>query len=192
MHGVRESLLQAQAASVGLPLFSVPLPQPCSNAIYEQRMGQALKKIRLQGISGIAFGDLFLEEVRAYRERQLAASGFRSFFPLWGLDTPELAWEMIGQGLRAILTCVDPRFCPKEMVGRDFNAQFLEDLSAEVDPCGENGEFHTFAYGGPCFSRPIFLERGRIVERDGFVFHDLLPGPEVGGAPIKGVEVKDS
>jgi uncharacterized protein (TIGR00290 family) len=174
MHAVREALLQAQAVSLNLPLRVVPLPHPCSNAVYEAEFARALGGLGFEGITGIAFGDLFLADIRAYRERQVAALGLSCVFPLWGQDTAVLARDMIRAGLRARLTCVDPRQCPREFAGREFDEALLQSLPGGVDPCGENGEFHTFAYAGPMFAQPLEVISGDIVERDGFVFADLM------------------
>ncbi|HHI80633.1 MAG TPA: adenine nucleotide alpha hydrolase [Planctomycetes bacterium] len=173
MHGVRQCLLQAQAEALGLPLETVSLPHPCSNAIYEARMREVLLRVREQGIHGVAFGDLFLEDVRRYRERQLEALGLQTHFPLWGMDTAALAQEMVEAGLRAILSCVDPRVFPAQGIGRTFDPSFLVTLPEGVDPCGENGEFHTFAFAGPGFGSEIPIQPGEVVEREGFVFLDL-------------------
>ncbi len=174
MHAVRRSLVEAQARAAGLPLVSVALPWPCTNADYEARMKAALADARTRGVTHVAFGDLFLEDVRAYRERMLEGTGLAPLFPIWGCDTARLAREMVAHGLRAILTCVDPRRLPGAFVGRDFDHDLLEALPGDVDPCGENGEFHSFAHAGPMFSRPIAVRRGRRVTRDGFHFIDLL------------------
>lgn len=175
MHAVRRTLLEAQADAVGLPLRQVPLPWPCPNAEYEAALGLALAEAReTWGVTHIAFGDLFLEEVRAYRERQLAGTGLTPLFPLWGLPTGALARAMIAGGLQAHLTCVDPARLPEGFAGRAFEAALLRDLPPDVDPCGEAGEFHTFAHGGPMFSHPIPIAAGEVVTRDGFVFADLL------------------
>jgi uncharacterized protein (TIGR00290 family) len=175
MHAVRESLLEVQAAEAGLPLVKVPIPSPCSNQTYEQAMGEAMAGARAQGVNQVVFGDLFLEDIRAYREKQLAACGMTPVFPLWGRDTRELAEEMMAGGLCAYLTCVDPRKLDRSFAGRTFDAGLLRALPASVDPCGENGEFHTFASAGPMYRTPISVVPGEIVERDGFVFADLLP-----------------
>jgi uncharacterized protein (TIGR00290 family) len=175
MHAVRESLLELQAAAAGLPLVKIPIPSPCPNEVYEQAMGEAMARARAEGISHIVFGDLFLEDIRAYREKQLAACGMAPVFPLWGIGTKRLANEMIAGGLSAYLTCVDPRKVDRRFAGRRFDAELLKALPADVDPCGENGEFHTFANEGPMFSLPIPVATGEIVERDGFVFADILP-----------------
>ena len=175
MHAVRRTLLEAQAESVGLPLLQIPLPWPCSNAEYEAALGRALAEARaMWGVTHIAFGDLFLEEIRAYRERQLLGTGLTPLFPLWGRPTSALAREMIAGGLEARLTCVDPKRLPASFAGRAFDAALLQDLPPDVDPCGEAGEFHTFAHGGPMFSHSIPIMAGEVVTRDGFVFADLL------------------
>ena len=176
MHAVRRTLLEAQAAAVGLPLWQVMLPWPCSNAEYEAALGLALAEAREEwGVTHIAFGDLFLEEVRAYREHQLAGTGLTPLLPLWRLPTGALAREMIAGGLEARLTCVDPKRLPASFAGRAFDAALLEDLPPDVDPCGEAGEFHTFAHAGPMFSHPVPVAAGEVVTRDGFVFADLQP-----------------
>ena len=175
MHAVRRTLLEAQAEAASLPLLAVPLPWPCSNAEYEAALARALAEARERwGVTHIAFGDLFLEEVRAYRERQLEGTGLTPLFPLWGRPTRALAQEMIAGGLEARLTCVDPKRLPVEFAGRAFDAALLQDLPPDADPCGEAGEFHTFAHAGPMFSHPIPITAGEIVTRDGFVFADLL------------------
>jgi uncharacterized protein (TIGR00290 family) len=176
MHAVRRELVNAQASAAGLPLWNVPLPWPCSNADYERIMTDLCGRAVEAGIQAIAFGDLFLEDVRAYRIRQLAGTGLEPLFPLWQLPTDRLALDMIAGGLKAVLTCVDPRVLPATFAGRDFDRQLLSDLPPGVDPCGERGEFHTFVYDAPVFERPVAIERGEVVERDGFVFADLLPG----------------
>lgn len=178
MHGVRAELLQAQADAAGLPLWRVPLPWPCPNAEYEARMRALVETARASGVTAFAFGDLFLEDVRAYRERQLAGTGLEPLFPVWGTpaDTPALARAMIADGFRAVLTCVDPRHLPPAFAGRDFDAALLAALPPGADPCGERGEFHTFCHAGPVFARPVPVRRGEVVERDGFWFADLLPG----------------
>ena len=177
MHAVRRSLVKAQAEAAGLPLWPVRLPWPCSNADYEQRMAAALARARNEGVTHVAFGDLFLADVRAYRERQLAGSGLRALFPLWHPPggTARLARAMLGAGLEAVLTCVDPSQLNPSFVGRSYTASLLADLPGAVDPCGERGEFHTFCYGGPMFRHKIAVEPGETVQRDGFWFADLLP-----------------
>lgn len=175
MHAVRERLLETQAEALGLPLVKVPIPHGCTNEEYERAMGQAMEQAKAQGIAGVAFGDLFLEDIRQYREERLAESGIQPLFPLWHLDTARLARDMVSAGLRAYVTCVDPRQLDPAFAGRIFDERFLDDLPPGVDPCGERGEFHTFAYQGPMFRRPIPVAPGEVVERDGFVFADLLP-----------------
>jgi uncharacterized protein (TIGR00290 family) len=173
MHSTRRALLEAQAASAGLPLFSVPLPWPCSNEAYEAAMRAACRAAVERGIEAIAFGDLFLEDVRRYREEKLEGTGLRPVFPLWGLDTRSLAEEMIAGGLRARIVCVDPMKLPAAFAGREFDWELLRDLPPGVDPCGENGEFHTVVYAGPMLRESIAVESGEVVERDGFVFADV-------------------
>jgi len=174
MHAVRIELLRLQAEAAGLPLWPVFIPSPCSNEEYEAAMSTAIADAKAAGIACIAFGDLFLEDIRAYREAKLMPTGITPVFPLWGADTRALADEMIEGGLRARITCVDPRVMPRELAGRDFDRDLIAALPETVDPCGERGEFHTFAYAGPMFKTPIAIESGEIVERDGFVFADLL------------------
>jgi len=173
MHGVRDSVLERQITALGLPALKVMLPQPCSNEVYEQRMAVACERLREQGVRHIVFGDLFLEDIRAYREKQLAAAGMAGIFPLWQRNTAHLAREMIASGLIAHLACVDPRHLAREFAGRCFDARLLDELPSNVDPCGENGEFHTVVAAGPMFSAPIPLVAGEVVERDGFVFADF-------------------
>jgi uncharacterized protein (TIGR00290 family) len=173
MHAVRVSLLQAQAEAVGLPLWTVSIPNPCSNQQYEMAMGTAIQRALAAGVSVMAFGDLFLEDVRRYRETQLAGTGLAPLFPIWGLSTRRLAREMISAGLRARLTCVDPKQIHTSFVGREFDDALLADLPATADPCGERGEFHTFVYAGPMFHHPVPIQTGEIVTRDGFVYADL-------------------
>ena len=173
MHAVRRSLVEAQSAAAGIPLWDVDLPWPCSNADYERIMRETCEEAVQKGIDHIAFGDLFLTDIRAYREKQLQNSGLQPLFPVWGLPTRELAHAMIKSGVRAKLTCVDPKLLAREFVGREFDEKLLSDLPPNVDSCGENGEFHTFVYAGPMFNQPLPVEVGEIVERDGFVFADL-------------------
>ena len=175
MHAVRRELLDAQARAAGLPLHVVPIPHPCPNEVYESAMAGALAQARAAGIEAVAFGDLFLEDIRRYREERMAGTGLRPLFPLWGRPTRDLAEEMIDGGLRARLTCVDPRALDASFAGRPFDRDLLEALPPGVDPCGERGEFHTFACAGPMFDRPIPVRVGEVVHREGFVFADLLP-----------------
>ena len=176
MHAVRRELVEAQAAATGLPLWPVELPWPCCNDVYEARMRQAIDQAHKEGIVGIAFGDLFLEDVRAYRFKLLAGTGLEPIFPIWGTpaDTPGLAKEMLVGGLQAILTCVDPKQLDAKFVGRNFDARLLSELPPSVDPCGERGEFHTFCHAGPMFTRSIPVRVGETVERDGFCFADVI------------------
>ena len=173
MHAVRHELLELQAESVGVPLWTVPLPWPCSNEQYEGRMRDLVTRALDAGVEAMAFGDLFLADIRAYREKQLAGTGLQPLFPVWQIPTADLARSMIASGLRAKITCVDPKVLPAEFAGRDFDSQFLADLPPGIDPCGENGEFHSFVYDGPGFRQAIDVSLGEIVERDGFVFADL-------------------
>jgi uncharacterized protein (TIGR00290 family) len=175
MHAVREALLEAQAGAAGLPLVKVPIPSPCPNAAYEHAMEVALAQARQQGVSHVAFGDLFLEDVRRYREEKLRSAEMTPVFPLWGRETRALARQMVVGGLRAHLSCVDPKQLDRRFAGRVFDQRLLEELPDGVDPCGEKGEFHSFAFAGPMFSSPLSVTPGEIVERDGFVFADLLP-----------------
>lgn len=176
MHAVRRELLQAQAAAAALPLHVVPLPWPCSNEQYELIMKTAVAGFVREGFTHVAFGDLFLEDVRRYREERLAGSGLEPLFPIWKTQsTAALAQEMVAAGLRATLTCVNPKQLDRGFAGRTFDADLLRDLPATVDPCGENGEFHSFAHTGPMFNHPIAVRAGETVDRDGFVFADLLP-----------------
>jgi uncharacterized protein (TIGR00290 family) len=175
MHAVRRSLVMEQADRVGLPVWPVELPWPCPNGVYEQRMAEVCGRALAEGLTGVAFGDLFLRDIREYREKQLAGTGLEPIFPVWEIPTADLAVQMIAGGLKTKITCVDPRKLDRTFAGREFDASFLADLPADVDPCGENGEFHSFVYDAPVFSRPIAVETGEIVERDGFVFADVYP-----------------
>lgn len=175
MHGVRRSLLRAQARAAGLPLLEVDIPSPCTNQQYQQAMGRAIEQASRQQVTHMAFGDLFLDDVRAYREQQLAGTGIQPVFPLWGLPTAPLAREMIAAGLVAYVTCADPSKVPESIAGRLFDQRLLDELPPEVDPCAENGEFHTFAAAGPMFRYPMQVRVAAIVPRDGFVFADLVP-----------------
>ena len=177
MHAVRRSLVEAQAKAAGLPLWPVFLPMPCPNDEYEARMRVAIARAKEHGVTHVAFGDLFLEDIRQYRIRQLAGTGIEPLFPLWGFpaDTPALARTMVETGLRAVVTCVDPRQLAAEFAGRSYDGAFLASLPASVDPCGERGEFHTFCCAGPMFEAPIAVNVGETVVHDGFCFTDLAP-----------------
>jgi uncharacterized protein (TIGR00290 family) len=175
MHGVRHALLDRQIEALGLPAIIVPLPSPCPNAIYEARMEEACADIKSRGVDHMVFGDLFLEDIRAYRVEKLAAAKMTPLFPLWLRDTATLARDMIASGLVAHIVCLDPRKLDKSFAGRRFDESFLRDLPPEIDPCGENGEFHTVVTAGPMFKAPIAVEIGETVERDGFVFTDVIP-----------------
>jgi len=178
MHGVRMELLRAQARAAGVALAEVPIPVGCTNDVYDARMAQALAAAPLDVAGEVAFGDLFLADIRAYREERLASAGRRARFPLWGRDTRALAHEFVAAGFRATVVCVDPRRLDPSFAGRPYDAALLADLPAGVDPCGENGEFHTFVHDGPILSAPVACRTGEVVERDGFVFCDVLPGAE--------------
>lgn len=175
MHAVRRSLVEAQAQRLGLPLTLIEIPEKCPNEVYELKMADAIDAAVRDGVEHIVFGDLFLADVRRYRESQLDGTGIAPVFPLWGLPTPEFAQSVIDVGVRAVITCVDPQQLASSFVGRLFDAELLESLPTGVDPCGERGEFHTFAFDGPGFSSPIEVQLGEVVERDGFVFCDVLP-----------------
>ena len=175
IHAVRLELLERQAEAVGLPLRIINLPYPCSNAQYETAMEKFIEESRQAGIECMAFGDLFLQDIREYREAKLAGTGIIPLFPLWKMPTDLLAREMISSGLRAMISCVDPQHLPASFAGREFNEALLAALPGEVDRCGERGEFHTFAFDGPMFSKPVDIRVGEIVEREGFVYADLLP-----------------
>lgn len=174
MHGTRNALLRAQVAAMGLDLIEVPLPWPCSNEAYEARMTAAMAQVRATGATQMIFGDLFLPDVRAYREEKLAGTGVTPVFPLWGIPTDRLARQMIADGFEAYLVSVDPRKLPASFAGRRFDESLLADLPEGIDPCGENGEFHTAVVAGPIFSAPIPVRPGAVVTRDGFVFADLV------------------
>ena len=173
MHGVREEILHAQASAAGLPVHIIRLPWPCTNEIYESRLAAAVASAVDEGFTHVAFGDLFLEDVRAYREARLAGTGLTPIFPLWGIPTRDLAREMIAGGLRARIATLDPRVMPRELIGAEYDASLLARLPPTVDPCAERGEFHTCATAGPMFATPIQLTAGEIVEREGFVYGDL-------------------
>jgi uncharacterized protein (TIGR00290 family) len=175
IHGVRQQLLQLQAEAAELPLIEIPLPWPCTNERYETIMEQALVDARAQlQIDAVAFGDLYLEDIRRYRETQMAGTGLDLVFPLWQIPTDQLAQQMISGGLKAVITCLDPRVMPEHLAGYQFSHQLLEELPETVDPCGENGEFHTFAWDGPMFKNSVSVIAGEVVKRDGFVYADLL------------------
>ena len=175
MHAVRRQLVHLQADRVGLPLWEVELPWPCSNEQYELRMGELCKRATAAGVTAIAFGDLFLQDIRDYRIRQLQGTGLTPLFPVWEIPTGELARDMVAAGVKATLTCVDPRKLDRSFAGREFGPDLLGDLPDGIDPCGENGEFHTFVHAGPVFSSPLQVRTGEVVERDSFVFADVLP-----------------
>jgi uncharacterized protein (TIGR00290 family) len=174
MHGVREELLDRQAESLRLPLEKVLIPYPCPNAVYEEKMRNALSVWKARGVTHVIFGDLFLEDIRRYREANLSKMDLTPIFPVWGRDTANLAQEMLNVGFRALLTCVDSRKLNTKFAGRQFDHSLLKDLPPTVDPCGENGEFHTFVYDGPIFREPIPVETGESVLRDGFQFADVV------------------
>lgn len=175
MHAVRTELLEKQAESTGLPLDIIPIPYPCSNTDYESIMGDFVARVKNRGVENFAFGDLYLEDIRDYRVDKLKGTGIAPVFPLWQKPTDRLALEMIDGGLKAVVTCIDPGKLPREFAGRIYNREFLKDLPPGVDPCGENGEFHTFVFAGPMFNKEIPFTPGEVVERDGFVFADVLP-----------------
>jgi uncharacterized protein (TIGR00290 family) len=175
MHGVRGELLRAQAAATGVELVEIGIPAACPNEVYEQRMAAALASPPLADVAAIAFADLFLADIRAYREERLAGAGREAIFPVWGRDTGELAREFIAAGFEAVLVCVDPAQIDPSFAGRPFDEELLADLPPGADPCGENGEFHTFVHAGPILERPIEVEPGEAVTRDGFAFQDLVP-----------------
>jgi uncharacterized protein (TIGR00290 family) len=175
MHGVRRSLLERQAQSIGLPVWQIPLPFPCTNDEYQARMADACRRAVAEGFGTIAFGDLFLKDVRAYRERQLTGSGLAPVFPLWELPTAILARDMIDGGLRARLSCIDTRALDAAFAGREFDRALLSTLPPSADPCGENGEFHTFVYAGPMFQHPLAIQAGESRNVDGFLYTDLMP-----------------
>ncbi|HEY7288211.1 MAG TPA: hypothetical protein VH583_00145 [Vicinamibacterales bacterium] len=174
MHAVRDDVLQAQADALELPLWRVPIPSPCPNDVYERAMAAAVARAVREGITHIAFGDLFLEDIRRYREERLAGTGITPIFPLFGSDTTELSRTMVNAGVGARVTCLNPNVLDRSFAGREFDASMLSALPPSVDPCGERGEFHTCAYKGPMFANPIRLDVGVTVERDGFVFTDVM------------------
>ena len=174
MHAVSNRLLRAQAQAVGFPLEELEIPYPCSDAEYAQVMERFLAEAATHDIEKIAFGDLALEEIRRYREQKMRHTGIEPLFPIWGIPTNDLSKELIEVGFRMLITCIDPRSVPREFIGREYDKTFLEELPDHVDPCGENGEFHTFVFDGPIFKAPLQVKPGRIVERDGFVFADVV------------------
>jgi len=183
MHAVRRTLVESQADAAGVPLWHVPIPSPCPNDVYEARMREAMTRARGEGFTHVAFGDLFLEDVRRYREERLGGTGLDPIFPLWRQPTDALAREMLASGLGAVLTCVDPRQLDRRFADRQYDAALLAELPDTVDPCGERGEFHTFCYAGPMFSRTIRVQTGLIVDRDGFVFADVTRAIEPSASP---------
>ncbi|HSR51264.1 MAG TPA: ATP-binding protein [Acidobacteriota bacterium] len=184
MHAVRRELVQAQAEAAGLPLWPVPLPSPCSNAEYEKRMGEVVERAKAEGLTHMAYGDLFLEDIREYRVKRLAGSGIKPLFPIWSSpsETPELARRMLDEGLRAVITCVDPQQLDARFCGRLYDESLLADLPPGVDPCGERGEFHTFCFSGPMFDRQIAVRTGETVVHDGFSFTDVIAATSIGEA----------
>lgn len=175
VHAVRDELLRAQAGALGLPVRRIPIPHPCPNETYEMAMAEFVAAAKQDGVTHLAFGDLFLEDIRRYRERIFAGAGLELLFPVWGLDTRLLAEEMTARGVRAFIVCVDTRQAPRDWAGQVFDSQFVKRIPAGIDPCGENGEFHTFAFDGPMFRHPVGARLGEIAERDGLVYADLLP-----------------
>jgi uncharacterized protein (TIGR00290 family) len=182
MHGVRRELLVQQAQSIGLSVHEVRIPPQCVNPIYEARMEEALRSYYAEGVRTVAFGDIFLEDLRAYREKNLARIGMTAFFPIWKRDTRELIRSFHAVRFRAVAACIDPRVLDRSFAGRELDDAFFRDLPAGVDPCGENGEFHTFVFDGPIFRNPISVRAGEVVERDSFIYCDLLPAEVVAGA----------
>lgn len=186
MHGVREELLDRQIEALGVPATKVWIPSPCPNEIYEKRMAEAMEKLQSSGVTHVVFGDLFLEDIRAYREAQLSRIDMHCQFPLWQRDTAQLAREMLDSGLDAVVACVDPRVLDRSFAGRAFDETFLAEIEGNVDPCGENGEFHTVVIGSPMFERSIPVRVGDVVERDGLVYADIVPEPEREAGPRSG------
>ena len=175
MHAVRNELICLQAESIGLPLQLIPIPDPCSDSEYKTIMADFIEQAKSQEIDAIAFGDLFLEDIRRYREESLAGTGIVPVFPLWGMPTDELSKEMVNSGLRAKITCIDPRHLSAEFAGHEYDRIFLEQIPDTIDPCGEKGEFHSFAYGGPMFMNELNIRVGETVTRGGFIYTDILP-----------------
>ena len=187
MHAVRRDVLEAQAAAAGLPLRIVPIPEACSNEVYQERMGKAVAAAVREGFTHAAFGDLFLEDIRRYREERLAGTGLEPMFPIWGIETGALAAQMLDGGLRARLACVDTRVLDASLVGREWDRALLSEFPAGIDPCGENGEFHTCVYAGPMFSKPLELARGDTVTREPFTWADLtMPARDREPVPARG------
>jgi uncharacterized protein (TIGR00290 family) len=186
MHAVRVEVLQAQAASLGFPLWMVPIPSPCTNEVYEAKMRETVARAVAEGFTHAAFGDLFLEDIRKYREERLAGSGLTPLFPLFGTDadTPALARTMVAAGLRARITCLNPTVMDRKFAGREFDTALLDELPSSIDPCAERGEFHTCSYDGPMFNHPVPVETGVTVERDGYVFTDLTISNQLPDYPI--------
>ncbi len=178
MHGVRRELLERQAKSIGLPLHEVRIPPQCGNSLYEARMEEALRLHYANGVRSVAFGDIFLEDLRAYREKNLARIGMTALFPIWKRDTRELIRHFHSVNFRSIAVCIDGKKLPHSFAGRELDAAFFNDLPPGIDPCGENGEFHTFIFDGPIFHSPIAVRTGEVIERDSFIFCDLLPVEE--------------
>jgi uncharacterized protein (TIGR00290 family) len=174
MHAVRRTLVEAQAEAAGLPLWRIPIPSPCPNEVYEEQMRLAMARARAEGFTHVAFGDLFLEDIRRYREERLAGTGLTPLFPVWGIPTDTLARDMLASGLDAWLTCVDPQQIDRRFAGRRYDTSLLAELPPSADPCGERGEFHTFCCAGPMFQYPIAVTPGEVLERDGFVFADVM------------------
>lgn len=179
MHSTRLDLVKMQASEAGLPIELIPLPFPCSNEDYEKIMGDFIKSVIERGITHIAFGDLFLEDIRQYRIDKLEGTGITPIFPIWGIPTNELSRTMIASGLRSQVTCIDPKQIPEEFAGQEYNSDFIESLPDSVDPCGENGEFHSFAFAGPMFKNHIPITVGETVKRDGFIFTDVQFNPPI-------------
>lgn len=176
MHAVRNELICQQAERIGLPLHLIPIPDPCSDSEYRTIVGEFIEQVKIQQIDCIAFGDLYLEDVRRYREENLAGTGITPLFPLWEIPTDELSRDMVKSGLRAIITCIDPKYLSADFAGREYDNVFLKQIPDHIDPCGENGEFHSFTYAGPMFNEKVNIRVGETVTRDGFVFTDVLPG----------------
>ena len=174
MHGTREAILDAQAERIGMPIHKVKIPWPCTNEIYESTMGAAFEQLKADGITHIIFGDLYLEDIRSYREASVNGTGLTCVFPLWGMDTDELSKAMTASGLQAVLVCIDPKALQKDFAGQLYNQELVADLPVDADPCGENGEFHTAVVNGPMFDRPIDYSIGETVERSGFIYTDVL------------------